>query len=250
MEKGRGLFYIVGMEADLRRRVIKLALCYNRCISAWHLGSDSYRSAYQGQRPEFKIGLEKQMVRDPRDNKEVGYDESDGAGKGTKLGCLISFSRSCCMEDEKVEENEGRYDVAAAMKDFLGGHGDLQDYGEDSQGLHIVFALLLRPKKDHKYRLYWNIYHHVIDYTVIILSVINIFKGFDILDPERKWKHAYIAIIVTLGGIAVALEAITWGIVLKRKRSDSSDKSHRGTNGVNGLNSTNGYGASRQHQVA
>ncbi|PKU73280.1 Auxin-induced in root cultures protein 12 [Dendrobium catenatum] len=112
-----------------------------------------------------------------------------------------------------------------------------------------VFALLLRPKKDHKYRLYWNIYHHVIGYTVIILSVINIFKGFDILDPERKWKHAYIAIIVTLGGIAVALEAITWGIVLKRKRSDSSEKSHRGTNGVNGLNGTNGYGASRQHQV-
>ncbi|KAH0460891.1 hypothetical protein IEQ34_008466 [Dendrobium chrysotoxum] len=68
------------------------------------------------------------------------------------------------MEDEKVEEKEGRDDVVAAMKDSLGGHGvynelcelckiDLEgkarkviwcpcvvvkDYEEDSQGLHIV----------------------------------------------------------------------------------------------------------------
>eukprot|EP00262_Sarcandra_glabra_P016116 TRINITY_DN5133_c0_g1_i1.p1 TRINITY_DN5133_c0_g1~~TRINITY_DN5133_c0_g1_i1.p1 ORF type:complete len:393 (-),score=25.82 TRINITY_DN5133_c0_g1_i1:182-1360(-) len=96
-----------------------------------------------------------------------------------------------------------------------------------------LFALLLRPKKDHKYRLYWNIYHHSVGYTVISLSIVNIFKGFDILDPEKKWKHTYIGIIATLGGIAVVLEAITWGIVLKRK-SRGSDKSHHGTNGVNG----------------
>ncbi|KAH0464586.1 hypothetical protein IEQ34_007372 [Dendrobium chrysotoxum] len=108
-----------------------------------------------------------------------------------------------------------------------------------------VFALLLRPKKDHKYRLYWNIYHHVIGYTVIVLSVINIFKGFDILDPDEKWKHAYIAIIASLGGIAAILEIFTWGVVLKRKKSGGSDKPHSGINGVNG---TNGYGG-RQHQV-
>lgn len=93
-----------------------------------------------------------------------------------------------------------------------------------------MFALLLRPKKDHKYRLYWNIYHHSIGYTVIILSIINVFKGLDILDPEKKWKRAYIVIIATLGGIAVFLEAITWPIVLKRKKR-SSEKSHHGANG-------------------
>ncbi|XP_020574637.1 cytochrome b561 and DOMON domain-containing protein At5g47530-like [Phalaenopsis equestris] len=107
-----------------------------------------------------------------------------------------------------------------------------------------VFALLLRPKKDHKYRLYWNIYHHAVGYTVIVLSIVNIFKGFDILDPDEKWKHAYIGIIASLGGIAVILEVFTWGVVLKRKRAGGSDKSH---NGVNGVNGTNGYGA-RQHQ--
>ncbi|KAG0487254.1 hypothetical protein HPP92_009349 [Vanilla planifolia] len=106
-----------------------------------------------------------------------------------------------------------------------------------------VFALLLRPQKDHKFRFYWNIYHHIIGYTVIVLSVVNIFKGFDILDPDNKWKHAYIGIIATLGGIAVLLEVVTWGIVLKRKRED---KSHHG---MNGGNTSNGYGA-RQHQGA
>ncbi|KAJ8642545.1 hypothetical protein MRB53_004293 [Persea americana] len=99
-----------------------------------------------------------------------------------------------------------------------------------SLGTLQVFALFIRPKKDHKYRLYWNIYHHSIGYTVIILSIINVFKGLDILDPEKKWKHAYIGIIATLGGIAVFLEAITWPIVLKGKRG-SSEKPHHGANG-------------------
>lgn len=40
-------------------------------------GSDASRSAYQGQRPDSKIGLEKQMVRDPRDNKEVGFEDTN-----------------------------------------------------------------------------------------------------------------------------------------------------------------------------
>ncbi|XP_010909168.1 cytochrome b561 and DOMON domain-containing protein At5g47530-like [Elaeis guineensis] len=105
-----------------------------------------------------------------------------------------------------------------------------------------IFALLLRPNKKNKYRIYWNIYHHSVGYCVIILSIVNIFKGFDILDPAKKWKRAYIAVIATLGGIALVLEAVTWPIVLKR-RSRSSEKSHHGANGANV------YGG-RQNQVA
>lgn len=99
--------------------------------------------------------------------------------------------------------------------------------------------MLLRPQKDHKYRIYWNVYHHLTGYTVIILSVINIFKGFDILDPEKKWKRTYIGVIVTLAAIAVVLEAITWPIVLKAKKM-KAEKSHYGANGVNdyGVNQT------------
>ncbi|KAK1396166.1 Cytochrome b561 and DOMON domain-containing protein [Heracleum sosnowskyi] len=102
-----------------------------------------------------------------------------------------------------------------------------------------VFALLLRPKKDHKYRLYWNIYHHAIGYTVIALSIANIFEGFDILDPAKKWKRAYIGVIIFLAVVAAILEALTWFIVLKRK-DDESDKYPQGVNG-NG-NGVNGYG--------
>ncbi|KVH93155.1 cytochrome b561 and DOMON domain-containing protein At5g35735-like [Cynara cardunculus var. scolymus] len=89
-----------------------------------------------------------------------------------------------------------------------------------------AFALLLRPKPENKYRFYWNIYHHSIGYTVIILSIINVFKGFDILDPEKKWKKAYIGMLIFLGVNAVILEAYTWVVVLKRKKDDK--KTHVG----------------------
>lgn len=110
-----------------------------------------------------------------------------------------------------------------------------------------VFALLLRPKKEHKYRLYWNMYHHTIGYAVIILSVINVFKGFHILDPDNnKWKRAYIGVLIALGAIAVALEAFTWMVVLKRKKENSGKHDHS-SNGANGHN--NGYGNRTQPVV-
>lgn len=80
-----------------------------------------------------------------------------------------------------------------------------------------MFAMLLRPKKDHKYRLYWNIYHHGVGYSIIILGIINVFKGLSILNPQDTYKTAYIAVIASLGGIALLFEAVTWVIVLKRK---------------------------------
>ncbi|KAL3604953.1 hypothetical protein D5086_005812 [Populus alba] len=97
-----------------------------------------------------------------------------------------------------------------------------------------VLALLLRPKPDHKYRLYWNIYHHTIGYTTVILSIVNIFEGFDVLDREKNWRKAYIGVLIFLGAVAVVLEAVTWLIVIKRKKTASSDKH---VNGVNGYGS-------------
>eukprot|EP01018_Ginkgo_biloba_P007678 Gb_30013 [translate_table: standard] len=91
-----------------------------------------------------------------------------------------------------------------------------------------VLALLLRPKKRHKFRKYWNVYHHTIGYAVIVLSVVNIFKGFDILKPEDKWKRAYIGVISSLGGIAVALEIMSW-IIFFRCKSKSSSKPFNGS---------------------
>ena len=87
-------------------------------------------------------------------------------------------------------------------------------------------------------------YHHAVGYTVIALSIVNIFKGFDILDPAKKWKRAYIGVIIFLAAVAAILEALTWIIVLKRKDNES-DKYPHGVNGANGNgngNGVNGYG--------
>ncbi|KAK9056806.1 hypothetical protein SSX86_024169 [Deinandra increscens subsp. villosa] len=95
-----------------------------------------------------------------------------------------------------------------------------------------VFALLLRPKPDNKYRFYWNIYHHSLGYSIIIMSIINVYEGLDILDPEKKWKNAYTGILISLGVITVISEAFTWYVVLKRKQENK--RTHAGTNGANG----------------
>ncbi|KHG21176.1 Putative ferric-chelate reductase 1 [Gossypium arboreum] len=96
-----------------------------------------------------------------------------------------------------------------------------------------IFALFLRPKKDHKYRFYWNIYHHGVGYAVLVLGILNVFKGFDILNPDRKWKLAYMIIIIALGAISLLLEAITWVVILKRK-SGKSNKPYDGYNNGQG----------------
>jgi hypothetical protein len=87
-----------------------------------------------------------------------------------------------------------------------------------------VFALFLRPKPDHKYRIYWNIYHHSFGYSIIILGILNIFRGFDILHPDKKWKSAYILVIIALAVVAMVLEVITWTFVLKRRNSKNTNK--------------------------
>ncbi|XP_010450413.1 PREDICTED: cytochrome b561 and DOMON domain-containing protein At5g35735 [Camelina sativa] len=105
-----------------------------------------------------------------------------------------------------------------------------------------VFALLLRPKPDHKYRTYWNVYHHTVGYTTIVLSIVNIFKGFDILDPADKWRWAYIGILIFLGACVLILEPLTWFIVLRRKNRGGNTvavpTSNKYSNGVNGTTTT------------
>lgn len=140
----------------------------------------------------------------------------------------------------------------------LSGFGTGLKLGSDSEGITYdthralaivlvtlatlqVFALFLRPNKDHKLRFYWNIYHHVVGYVTISISITNVFKGFEALgdfvgDRYKNWKHAYIGIIGALGGIAVLLEAYTWMVCMKRKKAENKT-----SDGVNGANS---YGSS------
>ncbi|XP_009358991.2 cytochrome b561 and DOMON domain-containing protein At3g25290 [Pyrus x bretschneideri] len=96
-----------------------------------------------------------------------------------------------------------------------------------------IFALFLRPKKEHKFRFYWNIYHHALGYTILVLGIINVFKGLDILNPAKHWRSTYIIVIIALGALALLLEAITWIVVLKRKSSKST-KPYDGLNNGQG----------------
>ena len=109
-----------------------------------------------------------------------------------------------------------------------------------------VFALLLRPKKDHKYRLYWNIYHHLTGYTVIILSIVNVYKGLDILKPDGVWKRAYTGVSIAIAAVSISMEAYTWYVVLKRKSSER--KAVHGMNGA-AINGVNGHGSRPHHEV-
>ncbi|GJY94826.1 cytochrome b561 and DOMON domain-containing protein-like protein [Tanacetum coccineum] len=94
-----------------------------------------------------------------------------------------------------------------------------------------VLALFLRPKPGSKYRIYWNIYHRGCGYSTLILSIIQVYSGLDILDPEKKWKHTYTSILIALGVVTVLLEVLSWYIFLKRKEDK---KTHAGTNGAYG----------------
>ncbi|VAH87831.1 unnamed protein product [Triticum turgidum subsp. durum] len=92
-----------------------------------------------------------------------------------------------------------------------------------------VFALFLRPDKKNKYRVYWNAYHHSVGYSVIVLAAVNIFKGLNILKPATGWKTSYVVILATLAGVVLLLEAITWAVVLRRRKRN---RAHAGANGT------------------
>ncbi|CAH8350410.1 unnamed protein product [Eruca vesicaria subsp. sativa] len=61
-----------------------------------------------------------------------------------------------------------------------------------------IFAMLLRPRKDNKLRFFWNSYHHGVGCSILILGVINVFKGLSIFNPKHTYKTAYIVVIATL----------------------------------------------------
>ncbi|CAH8278948.1 unnamed protein product [Arabidopsis lyrata] len=82
-------------------------------------------------------------------------------------------------------------------------------------GFLQILAFKARPDKEHKYKKYWNWYHHITGYVVIVLSVYNIYKGLAILQPGSSWKIAYTTIIGVIGMFATVMEVLQfksrWG---------------------------------------
>ncbi|KAJ4833481.1 hypothetical protein Tsubulata_008073 [Turnera subulata] len=99
-----------------------------------------------------------------------------------------------------------------------------------------VGALIRKPNPNHKYRIYWTIYHHSLGYAIIILSIINIFEGFNISKGQNYWKWTYAGIIIALGAVALLLEILTWLVVIRRKRLETTNTKGIGTDGVDGVN--------------
>ncbi|KAG7533444.1 Cytochrome b561/ferric reductase transmembrane, partial [Arabidopsis thaliana x Arabidopsis arenosa] len=91
-------------------------------------------------------------------------------------------------------------------------------------GFLQILALKARPDKNHKYRKYWNWYHHTVGYVVIVLSVYNIYKGLAILQPGSSWKIAYSTIIGVIGLFAIVMEILQfnkrWGGLCCKKSKD------------------------------
>ncbi|KAF3326654.1 ferric-chelate reductase 1-like protein [Carex littledalei] len=73
-----------------------------------------------------------------------------------------------------------------------------------------MLASFLKPTKADRYRHYWNLYHHFVGYALLSLVVINILKGFAILQPPKIWEHTYIGLLILLASIAFVLEIVTW----------------------------------------
>ncbi|MCL7038312.1 hypothetical protein MKW94_021734 [Papaver nudicaule] len=81
-----------------------------------------------------------------------------------------------------------------------------------------ALATFVRPKSGDEYRRYWNIYHHLLGYTLIALITINIFKGTNILRPDKIWKWTYLGLVSALVLVAIGLEVFTWIKFVKCRR--------------------------------
>ncbi|RDX98159.1 Cytochrome b561 and DOMON domain-containing protein, partial [Mucuna pruriens] len=126
---------------------------------------------------------------------------------------------------------------------YIGNHYKIHNASHRCVGITIMClafiqvcdATCLRAKKDDKYRIIWNIFHYMVGYATIALSMWNVLKGFDIVDAHNFWKNSYVSIIISLIMILVILEVITWIWECNKKRLNK-------VSGTSSLRSTTGIG--------
>ncbi|KAL4332116.1 hypothetical protein GQ457_07G028210 [Hibiscus cannabinus] len=75
-----------------------------------------------------------------------------------------------------------------------------------------MLALWLQPKKENECRKLWEIYHIVLGYAVIVLSIANIFEGIGNIRSHAAevWRWVYVGMLIVLALAAVALEICRW----------------------------------------
>ncbi|KAK8970208.1 hypothetical protein KSP40_PGU006309 [Platanthera guangdongensis] len=87
-----------------------------------------------------------------------------------------------------------------------------------------MMALWLKPTRHDKYRKYWSIYHHFVGYSLLALTIVNIFKGFKILQPPPKWRAVYVGILISIGCATLVLEGITWYKFWQEQKEEKEKK--------------------------
>ncbi|XVF26079.1 hypothetical protein REPUB_Repub13aG0269200 [Reevesia pubescens] len=75
-----------------------------------------------------------------------------------------------------------------------------------------MLALWLQPKKEDDRRKCWEVYHHLLGYALIVLSIANIFEGISNVQSHaaEKWRWVYVGLLIVLASTAAALEIYRW----------------------------------------
>ncbi|KAG4146708.1 hypothetical protein ERO13_D05G175600v2 [Gossypium hirsutum] len=75
-----------------------------------------------------------------------------------------------------------------------------------------MLAMWLQAKKEDECGKWWEICYNVLGYVVIVLSIANIFEGIGNIRSHAAeyWRWVYMAMLIVLALIAVALEIYRW----------------------------------------
>ncbi|XP_051136248.1 cytochrome b561 and DOMON domain-containing protein At5g35735-like isoform X2 [Andrographis paniculata] len=73
-----------------------------------------------------------------------------------------------------------------------------------------IVALWLRAREDDPFRSYWNMYHHTLGYSLLVMIWVNIFIGIRIVEKVPAWKWACVGVLGAVGTLLLLFEAFTW----------------------------------------
>uniref|UniRef100_A0A0A9CX85 Cytochrome b561 domain-containing protein n=1 Tax=Arundo donax TaxID=35708 RepID=A0A0A9CX85_ARUDO len=77
-------------------------------------------------------------------------------------------------------------------------------------GILQILAFFLRPKKDSKYRKFWNWYHHWVGRLALFFAAINIVLGIKVGGAGNSWKIGYGFNLAILLITIITLEVLLW----------------------------------------
>lgn len=61
------------------------------------------------------------------------------------------------------------------------------------------------------------IYHNILGYALLILTIVNIFQGIEKQESSDRWKWSYIVLVSVMGLIALVLELLPCFNMIKNK---------------------------------